>query len=177
MITAENNLQIELVEKIFRKHYRVYLSFAWKLCCDYPMAKDIVQDVFVYAINNINTTSMNEEELTKYLFTSVKNRVIDYLRRINVRENHKQYIAEALIFSGTTEFEENSELCSIIKGCIDSLSESQAKVIRLKFYNNHSYEEISTLLGVALSTIHTHIKRGYHYLRLCIGKKISNGVP
>lgn len=171
MALTENNIKTEILEKVFRTHYQELLSFAWKLSCDYQAARDIVQDVFANAINNPSLLPPNSDDVVKYLYTSIKNRVIDHLRHMNTRENNKQLLAESIVFSGTYNMESDPELTSIIRSCMDRLPASQREVLLLKFHNNLSYNDISDKLKVAVSTVHTHVKRSYLFLRLCIGKK------
>lgn len=177
MAVQDKNRQFEILEKVFCDHYQELLSFAWKLAGDYQTAKDMVQDVFATAINNPSLVPLNTTDATRYLYTSVKNRVTDYIRHMNIRENNSQLLAESLIFSGTDSMESDPDLINTIKGCMDRLPSTQREVIRLKFTKNLTYKEISDVLQIAVSTIHTHVKRSYLFLRLCIGKKVKNMSP
>ena len=74
-------------------------------------------------------------------------------------------LTEALIFSGTIEYEDNEDLLEKVKACLDKLPEQQRRVLELKVFRDMSYREIAETLNISELTVHTHIKRAYKFIR------------
>ena len=77
----DNNFKI-----LFKKYYSDLLRFCLKFVRKHEIAEDIVQDQFIYLWdkrNNIKITSSIES----YLYKSVRNKSIDYLKSSYVNLN------------------------------------------------------------------------------------------
>lgn len=63
-----------------------------------------------------------------------------------------------------------------LKTLIESLNENQKEVIKLKFYLDYSYDEISKILGIPLGTVKSRINKGLNKIRKNIGGDINDGL-
>ena len=103
--------------------------------------------------------------LKSYLYASVKHACLDYFKHLQVIDINQDKLTEALIFSGTIEYEDNEDLLEKVKACLDKLPEQQRRVLELKVFRDMSYREIAETLNISELTVHTHIKRAYKFIR------------
>ena len=134
-------------EVVFNRYYAGLYRFALAYLMNRELAEDVVQEVFC----SLWTSSLSIPESThlkSYLYASVKHACL-----------------EALIFSGTIEYEDNEDLLEKVKACLDKLPEQQRRVLELKVFRDMSYREIAETLNISELTVHTHIKRAYKFIR------------
>jgi len=128
------------------------------------LAEDIVQDTFVSLWTVAKSLSM-DTRLKSYLYSSVKHGCLDYLKHLHVIDLNKEKLTEALIFSGTVEYEDNKELLERMRACLQELPEQQRRVLELKAFKGLNYKEIAQELSISEESVHTYVKRAYKYLR------------
>ena len=164
LITGLRNRSHEVFEVVFRMYYpRLYrLAYAYLMCKN--LAEDMVQDTFVSLWSVAESLSL-EINLKSYLYTSVKHGCLDYLKHLQVMDANKDKLTEALIFSGTVEYEDDQELLEKIRVCLRELPEQQRKVLELKVLKGFNYREIAHELKISEESVHTYVKRAYKYLR------------
>lgn len=130
------------------------------------MSKDIVQEVFIKVWNK--KLSFKDYDSTKaYLYTSVKNHCLNYLKS----KNYKTFINSSRIDLVEIQSEDYylAEMVSIetyaqLYNAIKSLPHNTAKVIQLAL-NDYSTNEIAEELEVTSSTVRTQKSIGYQKLR------------
>jgi len=158
------NQSHEVFEEIFKTFYADLYKFAYAYLMNENLAEDVVQDVFVAVWTSAESMPW-DTNLKNYLYSSVKHGCLDYLKHLQVIDNNKEKLTEALIFSGTVEYEDNQELLEKVKLCLQELPEQQRKVLELKVFKGLNYREISQELSISEESVHTHVKRAYRYLR------------
>ncbi|HKB90125.1 MAG TPA: sigma-70 family RNA polymerase sigma factor [Opitutaceae bacterium] len=138
------------------------LRYAVRLTSDPDRAKDIVQDTFVKLFGQPPATVNGH--LAEWLFTVCRNRAFDVSRKEGRMKRLAEGQAERVI---TTEPRpganlERAELGSILLSLIGQLPTNQQEVVRLKFQNGFSYQEISRITALSVSNVgfllHTAIK-------------------
>ena len=80
-------------ESLFLEQYKAMVWYAKKYVMETEVARDIVQDVFIYIWEKRQKLHI-DKSISSYLFRAVKNAAINYLKR----EDHKQdYINKFLL--------------------------------------------------------------------------------
>lgn len=130
------------------------------------MSKDIVQDVFVKVWED-KIEFKNETNIKSYLYTSVKNKSLDYLKS-------KRY--KSTDYFSTIKMEEVKtdaffmrevvvlETSVIIENAINTLPNKCAQIIRLSA-KNFTNAEIAESLSVSINTVKTQKKIAYKRLK------------
>lgn len=163
-IRGLRNQSHEVFEEIFKTFYPDLYKFAYAYLMNENLAEDVVQDVFVALWTTAESMPWNTK-LKNYLYSSVKYGCLDYLKHLQVIDNNKEKLTEALIYSGTVEYEDNQELLEKVNQCLQELPDQQRKVLELKVVKGLNYREISQELNISEESVHTHVKRAYRYLR------------
>lgn len=153
----------EAFDIIFKRYYEGLLLFA-KVLIPYPTdeAEDIVAEVFYTLWTNRHKIQVTT--LRAYLYTAVKNRVMDYYRKrktiFTLPEKDMpatyQQPDHLLHFKDT-----NSQLNHLIQ----QLPPQMKLVFRMHREENLSYEEIATLLNISLNSVKTHMFRALKFLK------------
>lgn len=163
------NLTLKEYKSLFDKLYTSLCLFANKYIDDIENSKDIVQDVFI-KIWEDKIEFQNENNIKSYLYTSVKNKSLDYLKskrfkttdHLSIKdmeqlETEQFFLKEVVIL----------ETSSIIENAINSLPNRCAQIIRLciKDFTN---AEIAEELKITLNTVKTQKKIAYKRLKLIL---------
>lgn len=160
---------------VFRKyHHRLYL-YTLKFVDDKSDALDIVQNVFLSVWENKKFNS-DEKILHAYLFNSVKNSCLNYIKHKNVIRKFEQTITnelkgmEAIHYqSGEKSLIEKEDLKQL-EDAINSLSDKYKEVILLSRFEGLKNKVIAVKLHVSVRTVETRIYRAL----VCIKEKISS---
>lgn len=139
--------------------------YAARLLGDADAARDVVQETF------LRLCSQNHDaigpRLAEWLFTVCRNRSLDVLRkeRRMTRLSEEQVQRCLSPAPGPSDLAERRELSSRVLDLLDSLPVNQREVIRLKFQNGFSYQEISRISGHSVSNVGYLIHAGMKTLR------------
>lgn len=154
--------RVRWFESVVERYEGPLLRYAFRILGDLDRARDVVQDIFI-RLWKVEPEEV-KDRLAAWLFMVCRNRALDVQRK----EDRMKPI-DAGIFDHTenTHYtpdqaaEANEAACSIFK-LLSTLPAQQQEVIRLKFQNGLSYQEISQVTRLTVSNvgylIHTAIK-------------------
>jgi RNA polymerase sigma-70 factor (ECF subfamily) len=161
---------------LFRKYHQRLLLYTMKFIASESDALDIVQNVFI-AIWENEKYRENEEQVKAYLFTSIKNSCLNYLKHQQIVKNFEHDAAlhisemEAIHYqSGEMSLIEKENL-EQIDSAIDSLSAIYREVIVLSRLDGFKNSEIAEKLNLPLRTVETRIFRALTALKEKLSKK------
>ena len=157
LVNGLRNQSHEVFEVIFKTYYPSLYRLAYAYLMSKNLAEDMVQDTFVSLWAAAPSLPV-DTRLKSYLYSSVKHGCLDYIKHLQVIDANKEKLAEALIFSGTVEYEDNQELLY--------------KVKQLKVFQKMNYKEIARELDITEESVHTYVKRAYKYLRESVPYKV-----
>ncbi len=157
-------------EQAFEKIYRAYSTRLYgnllKLVKLTPEAQEMLQDVFMKIwVNrkNINT----EKSFRSYLFKIAENQVYDFFRKA-ARDKRKEAQLIALATNddmAVDELLQAAEKSVFLEKAIGSLPPQRQQVFRLCKLEGKSYQQVSELLGISVSTISDHIVKATKAIR------------
>ena len=132
-------------------------------------ADDIVQDTFVKVWENLESFRF-ESSLYTWIYRIAVNESLKYLRHkrrklflplVNVEEQLANLIDNPLHFNGT-------QMEARLQKAVLKLPPKQRLVFNMKYFENHTYEEMSEILGTSVGALkasyHLAIKKLEHYL-------------
>lgn len=136
--------------------------FANFYCSDEQMAKDTVQQVFLKLWEN--QTNFNTIRNPKsYLFTAVKNQVLNDKRRTDVLQRLENEDVDA----GYTVDDAliGKDLKEQIQELVNALPPKRQYIFRLSREEDKSHKEIAELMDIALKTVENQIGKALKFLR------------
>jgi len=157
-------------EQVFEKIYNLYspriFGNIYKMVKSKPAAEEILQDVFIKIWSNRASIDL-DKSFRSYLFRIAENKVYDFFRKA-VRDKKIQV---ELFATATEEYEHIEEMiytkenALLLQKAIDSLSPQRQQIFRLIKLDNKSYNEVSSQLGISVSTISDHIVKANKAIR------------
>jgi len=153
-------------EQLFHQYYEPLCRFALSLVDSIEMAEEVVSDVFVKIWKNQENLAI-KTSLRAYLFISVRNQSIDYLRKAVRQRTQPAEICSSFPsnYDSPEERTISSELEVFIEAAIDALPPQGRKIFRLSRDNGMKYHEIAAYLHISIKTVETHMGRSLKFLR------------
>lgn len=144
---------------LFDKYYSPLRAYASRYINDNSTNDDIVQDVFTAFWNKAKEFN-NEKAVKTYLFYSVRNACLNYLRKNNPTSLEDSSIELPTVEEGIIE----ETVFMRVKQALNELSEQEQLVIE-RWMNGLGNVEIAEDINVSINTIKTVKKRAYAKLR------------
>jgi len=172
---------IKAFEMLYNEHYTPLCHFAQRFVSDLDTAREIVQEVFV-GIWEKRTTLPIEIPLKTYLYTSVRNKCIDYLKHLNVENEFRKKRIKEILQPGNNSFINTidhpldglitKELENALKDAIETLPEKCREIFELSRFKGLKYREIAEELNISIKTVETQMSRAIGSLKKKLSKYI-----
>lgn len=136
-------------------------------------ARDIIQDLFVYLWDERQNLHINSS-LRSYLFTAIRYRIIDHIRRQLTRREYAAW-ARALIQRVNADMEEEiviKNLHHTLEHAVENLPSRTQEIYRLSRYRHLAVKEIASELGLSEQTVKNQLTTALSYLRLSWDKLV-----
>lgn len=169
----ENEIVIRLKsgdQDAFDQIYQLYsyrlLGFLIKLVKSELYAAELLQDTFIKLWDNRKNIDM-DRSFRSYLFRIAENNVYDFFRKAACEKK----LQAAILKSACDRYqhvEENlltKENEQILQNAINLLPPKRRQIFHLIKMEERSYEEVSALLNVSVSTINDHIVKATKSIR------------
>ncbi|HMC01391.1 MAG TPA: RNA polymerase sigma-70 factor [Flavobacteriaceae bacterium] len=166
-IKRKNTQTLQSFEKLFKSFYPKLCLFASKYLIDIKTSEDTVQEVFIKVWEK-KIVFTCEDDASRFLYTAVKNKAIDYLRSKNFKDI-TPHLPEEIDLLINSEQKFNSEIAileasEMINNAINGLPPQRKKIMLLS-YSGHSNKEIADILKVGAETVKSHKKEAYKKIR------------
>lgn len=150
---------------VFNQHYSSLCVYAMQFVDNPNAVEDLVQDFFVYLWLEFPRLQINVS-LKAYLFTSIKNRCLDYQKHNEVRKKYKKFVLSSENKYDSTEFAfAESELRQAIQASLRKLSPRCREIFEFSRIHGLSNQEISEKLGISKRTVELQISNSLKILR------------
>ncbi|WP_242204243.1 RNA polymerase sigma-70 factor [Aestuariivivens insulae] len=160
------SLTLKKYESIFNKLYSSLCLFSNKYVTSLEVSKDIVQEVFIKVWED-KIDFKNENTIKSYLYTSVKNKSLDYLNSKRYKSTAhftinemEQLVKEPFFLREVVVLEASS----IINNAINTLPHKCAQIIKLSI-KEFTNLQIAEELGISINTVKTQKKIAYKKLK------------
>lgn len=161
-------------EEVYISYYSRMKYFAQEYVVREEDAENIVQDVFMDLWEN-NVLISSHTNLFSFLFTSVRNRCIDFLRRKTVAQKVKDRIQDehALLLEMKLQSLEylddkifaSTDIETIVENAINSLPEKCRQVFVLNKIEGKKQKQIAEQLGISIHTVESQMAIANRRLR------------
>lgn len=174
MESSDNNL-IELIingdkrafDEVFLKHFKSLHAYAFTMIKEKDDAEEIVQNVFVRVWTK-RTQLKSDGFLKSFLYRSVHNESLNYLKHQKVRSNFNVHYTDAVKNEigdlnkeiMATELEKN------IHKAINDLPDKCRDVFQLSRFDQLKYQEIADALNISIKTVENQMGKALKILRL-----------
>ena len=151
-------------DNLFRKYYTPLLHFAMQYIPDKADCHDIVNDVFEEVWRNYS--DIKESNSKSYLFTCVRNRCIDFLRKDKQYAkyaNTVEYMSQQYIYEEhLLEDEDNTMIINMV---LEHLTSPTREILEACYMHDKKYREVAQEMNISISTVKKHMTKALKILR------------
>lgn len=164
----------QVFEQLFRDQYPVLCGYARKYLDDVDQAEEVVQEMFFNFWQKRKEVDINTS-IEAYLFRSVRNSCLNYLKHLKIREEHR-LATNHEIRQKEQEIHDNVvvlELQERIENVIDQLPPERKKIFKMSRYEELKYKEIADQLNLSVKTVEGQMSKALKHLRLHLADYLS----
>lgn len=180
-LPEEDDILIELhtgdklsFSKLFNRYYAPLCSYAATFLKYSEVAEEVVQESFIKIWEN-RVNIRIEMSMRAYLYRTVHNNCISYIRGEIVNRKQSSEIREEILKHATIVTNELSdetldmiicdELEIFLQKVIDNLPGQCNKIFNLSRHGRLSNKEIADIMGISVNTVKTQLSRAFCKLR------------
>jgi len=155
---------------IYHRYKRLLYKHAYQRLRNEPEVDDIIHELFT-SLWEKRETLAPQINLAGYLYTAVRNRIMDFLARQNVQSG---YIGSLQAFmekteSATDHLLRENQLTALIEKEIAALPPKMREVFELSRKAHLSHKEIAEHLGISEKTVKSQVNNALKILRVKLG--------
>ena len=146
-------------EALIQKHKNKIYAFILSKIRNRDLAEDIFQDTFIKVINSLQKGKYNEEgKFLPWVMRIANNLVIDYFRKSKKMRTiapTDDFDIFDILKDGEKNVEDNlvnNQIHKDLRKLIEHLPEDQKEVLKMRYYAELSFKEISESTGVSINT-------------------------
>ncbi|MNX55081.1 RNA polymerase sigma factor SigX [compost metagenome] len=164
-VVAFNQKEVAAYNYVFRYYYPSLCQFTGRLI-GHDFAEDLVEELFLKLWSSERTFN-NEEHLKAFLYHSIKNASLDFLK------TNKRTIDRNTLFTSQHSINEADYLAGIIRSevlielqqAIAELPKEKGRIIKMTYLEGKSNQETADELGISVQTVKNQKLRGLAILR------------
>lgn len=149
----------QLIETLFRRHYRRMLLTAQTLLRNPEEARDVVSDVFTELLES--DLRLDPVRTESYLLVCVRNKCLNLVKHWMIEERAQEQIPRNTIDEDYTEL----PLDDILRYIEHDLTPRSREVMLRRYGDNQKYEEIADDLSISRIAVYKHIAQGITKLK------------
>lgn len=153
---------------LYKSSYQELYAFGFRICANKEQVKDCIHEMFCEIWQKRHSLS-EVQQVKAYLRTYLKRKLLKEIYQTNHQGNltkldegldrEKSY--ESLLI----EAQESDEKKRKLWLALDHLTKNQREIIKLKFYEGLSYEQIASALNLQPRTVYNHVYEALQVLR------------
>ena len=147
----------------FSVHYAAMYRLARTILYDADESKDVVSDVFVRLLHS--NPSVQPDKMESYLMMAVRNRCLDVLSHKSVREQVEKLFSQELKQRHIIARNEDERLDRLMQYIERELPPLSQQILRLRFLQEMTYEEVAQEVGVSKVTVYNHLWQSMHRIK------------
>jgi len=146
-------------KRLFDKYYDYAFEVA-TLYCSFHEAEEVVSDVFSRIWNNRSQLA-EVSSFKGYLFMSLKNQCLNYLRKKKIDTVDIEYLFDsaAMQESSPQQILESNELTESVEEVIENLPPKCKEAFKLVREDGLKYKEAAKQLSITENTLDVHLKK------------------
>ncbi|KKQ53193.1 MAG: RNA polymerase sigma factor [Parcubacteria group bacterium GW2011_GWD2_38_11] len=166
LIVIIHTQNIEAYKELFARYQKKLFTYIYHLVGNRDETEDILQNVFsktYKSIENFDTT----RKFSSWIYRIAHNESVNFLKRKSKRytiswddiSTSKDKMETATNDERPEEKMEHQEIVKEISWAMEKIPPKYQEVLRLRYFNEYSYEEMGKILGKPLNTVGTLINR------------------
>ncbi len=155
---------------IFNTYWRMLYAIAYRRLRDAELAKDMVQEVFVYCWQQRETIEITTS-VTAYLRSALQYQLIAHFRKLDVQDRAFAYLYERMVAveAHMRDVLTEQDLANTLNQEMEQMPTTMREIFKLRI-QDYSVNEIAESLNLAEKTVRNNITKGLHRLRKAMSK-------
>jgi RNA polymerase sigma-70 factor, ECF subfamily len=148
---------------------------AWIVAQDAQAAEDIFQNVALKAMTrDVNFDA--ESALVSWSFITARHEAIDWRRRrqresLGLETEILEIIEREWL---TMSAPSAGAKVDALRECLESAPEHSRRLLKLRYFEGHSCDEVARQMGIALNAVYKRVSRLHESLKDCIERKLAS---
>jgi len=147
---------------------------AWVVVRDAHAAEDIFQNVALKALTK-EVSFKAEGAVLSWAFITARRGGIDWLRRhrrelIGLDSEVLELLEQEWLSEPAHRGEQRAEA---LRACLNTLPEKSSRLLRLRYFEGDSCQEVATKLGIGLNVIYKRLSRLHKGLKECVELRLN----
>lgn len=160
-------------EQLFKQYYEPLFCFACQYVGSEEECHDIVSDAFEDVWRKMS--QIQESTIKAYLYATVRNRCVNYLRHAKVRQQYIDYCEKiTATYMKADDLIEQEERNVWVAKAIEELTPPDDEVIKL-YGAGKKYREIAEEMNLSMSFVKKVMSRATRKIREYIVKNVKTG--
>jgi RNA polymerase sigma-70 factor (ECF subfamily) len=151
-------------------------AIALRMLREEGRAEDVLQDAFVNVWNAAASYNAALSAPMTWLVTIVRNRALDYLRRIDGRTVEFDDELAAVIESDwptPVDLASRGQDAIALERCLKRLDPGPRQAIAFAYFQSLTHAELASTLRVPIGTVKTWIRRGLEKMKRCLDGSVN----
>ena len=146
-------------------------AVALRILRDEGRAEDVLQDSFVNVWNGAAGYNSSLSAPMTWMVTIVRNRALDYIRRVDRRTVELDDDLAAVLESDEptpADSAMRAQDATALHRCLKRLDAGQRQVIAFAYFQGLTHSELASTLRMPIGTVKTWIRRGLEKMKRCL---------
>lgn len=151
---------------LYDRYWEILIQTCFKRLKCLETSEEIVQEIFVDLFVRRNELQLNST-LEAYLKTAVKYKIYNHYRSQQIHQSYlsRELTVQKIYSPAPDEVFQKKELNALIIAATTQMPEKCKEVFMLSRYQQLSHKDISSRLGISVSTVKKHITKATNILR------------
>jgi len=159
----------DFAAELAERHGRMIYTAAYRIVGDADDAEDVLQDVFLKLLRTESVLLRRDgvREWGAYLRVMAVRCAVDYLRRNGKRSENAAELEQLVVPADDNPLRlaEQKQMAARLRQALKSLSEREAQIFALRYFEELSYEEIAAQLELNATHVGVALHRARQRLR------------
>ena len=168
LIGRINSRQTGVFREVFNEFYNSLVYFAMRYVGRMEVAEDLVQELFT-SIWESDTQYVSYHSFKTFLYTSIRNAALDYIKHKHVEGKYVSYVLEHPETEEELETRiTEEEVYRLFLRVLEELPDRRKIIFKLHLQGKKN-EEIARLLHISVETVKTAKKEAVRYFKFRLG--------
>lgn len=161
----------QTLQEVVDRHYRPLRKFAISLIRCAAKADDLTQETILIYVRRGHQIRQRER-VRQWLFTTLHR---EFLREVR-RQGRNFPIEDDGAYVSIPAAVEDLALCEPgqVRGALAQLPERWRRILELRYFGPHSYQELAETLAIPLGTVMSRLSRAHKALRRVLEREAGN---
>lgn len=165
--------QVEILQALMKWRTRLSAA-AWIIVRDAHAAEDIFQNIALKAMTS-GVSFETESAMLSWAFITARHEAIDWGRRrkheyLGLDEETLKRLEEE--WQGSVIHPAGAKI-DALQECLAAVPESARQLLKLRYFDGYSCEEVAEQMGIGLNAIYKRVSRLHESLKTCIEGKLG----